>query len=200
MKKGEFARHEALRLVRDEHRSLSAVVHAVLFIAKKIEKGATPDLALLGAIVHYLTQFPERLHHPAEDRYLFEPLRRKTTESGDVLDTLELEHRGGEERSARLTAAVNQLAAKMPGAQAAFLAEVERYAHFYWDHVVREETLVLPLAERMLDEQDWAAAAEGFRANHDPMYGGDTANEFEVLFRRIVFLAPAPIGLGGGGG
>jgi hemerythrin-like domain-containing protein len=191
------ARHEALRLVRDEHRSLSAVVHALQFLAKGIKNGAQPNLPLIVAIVQYLVEFPERLHHPAEDHFLFEPIKRKTTESAEVIEDLELEHRGGDERAQRMKIALAQLTTKKPADRLAFTDAVDAYAHFYWSHMVREETLIFPLAERVLDEQDWAAAAEGFRANHDPMYGGDTANEFETLFRRIVMLAPAPIGLGG---
>jgi hemerythrin-like domain-containing protein len=46
----------------------------------------------LGTILHYFTRFPERLHHPAEDRYLFAPLCAKTAEVAEVLDLLEKEH------------------------------------------------------------------------------------------------------------
>jgi hemerythrin-like domain-containing protein len=111
----------------------------------------------LGAILHYLTRFPERLHHPAEDLYLFAPLRAKTSESGEVLDLLEQEHGQGHQR---------------------------------------EETTILPLAERLFSEAEWVAAAAGFAANADPCYGGDMAQDFKALFRRIVNQTPAPEGLG----
>lgn len=196
----ESARHEALRFIRDEHRSLAAVLHALQFLVKKLERGEAPDWTLLGSIIHYLIEFPERLHHPAEDRLLFEPLRRKTSEAADVLDRLQAEHEAGEERAVGLSTAMSQLAANAPDATAKFVAEIERYATFYWAHMSTEETIVLPLAERHLTEDDWARAAQGFRANHDPMFGGDTADEFEALFKRIVRLAPPPIGLGASDG
>jgi len=189
-------RHRALGLLRDEHRSLAAVVHALQFLARRIGKGEAPDMKLLGAISHYLTQFPERLHHPAEDRWLFEPLRHKTEECADEIATLAAEHARGEERSAALNAAVSELAAGIPGAGDRFVRFADQYADFYWSHMMREETLIVPLAERTLDEAEWEAAVEGFQSNHDPMYGGDTAREFETLFARIVRMAPPPIGLG----
>ncbi|MBI5108603.1 MAG: hemerythrin domain-containing protein [Rhodocyclales bacterium] len=197
MTQGDSTRHKALAYVRDEHRSMAAVVHALEFLAKRIVKGGTPDMTLLGAIVHYLTQFSERLHHPAEDKYLFAPLRTRTRESGDVIDALEIEHQASEERAASLSTALNRLAARAPGADREFLGVVDRYAQFYWGHMMREETLILPLAERVLSDADWEAALEGFRSNHDPMYANDTANEFETLFRRIVHMVPEPIGMGG---
>ena len=193
----EQIRHRALALIKDEHRSLAAVVHALQYLAARMEKGDKPDSTLLGAITHYLLQFPEKLHHPAEERFLFDPLRARTKEAREVLDKLTAEHAAGAEREAKLLAALNALAVGTAEAVAGFRRAVEEYANFYWAHMMTEETLILPLAERMLDETEWTAAFEGFAANHDPMYGPDTANQFDALFHRIVHMAPSPIGLGG---
>ena len=62
--------------------------------------------------------------------------------------------------------------------------------------MMREETIILPLAERLLGEAEWESAAAGFRANSDPLYGGGTAQDFKALFSRIVNQTPAPKGLG----
>lgn len=193
----EQARHRAFALIMDEHRSLAAVIHALQFLAARMRKGDEPDSTLLGAIAHYLLQFPEKLHHPAEERYLFDPLRARTSEARDVLDKLTAEHAAGAERETKLLAALNALAIGTPQAVADFCRAVEEYASFYWAHMKTEETLILPLAQRVLGEADWAAAAEGFAANHDPMYGSDAAGPFDALFQRIVYMAPPPIGLGG---
>ncbi|HMN79472.1 MAG TPA: hemerythrin domain-containing protein, partial [Burkholderiaceae bacterium] len=101
MGKLEQVRHRALALIKDEHRSLAAVVHALQFLAGRMQKGDQPDSALLGAIAHYLLQFPEKLHHPAEERYLFDPLRARTGEAREVLDKLTAEHAAGAERGAK---------------------------------------------------------------------------------------------------
>jgi hemerythrin-like domain-containing protein len=190
------AKTQALALLKDEHRSLAAVIHALQFLVRRMQEGKQVNKELLGSILHYLTRFPERLHHPAEDRYLFAPLRARTTEAAEVLDVLEQEHREGLQREAKLLDALNALNAGMPGATDAFATVVEAYANFYWAHMMREETIIVPLAERMLSEVEWQAAAAGFSANSDPMYGGDTAQDFTALFRRIVNQTPAPQGLG----
>lgn len=197
MSNPESHKHRALALIKDEHRSLAAVVHALQFLTRQAGKGVQPSQTLLDAIAHYLLHFPEKLHHPAEDRWLFAPLRQKTGECKEALDALEAEHAAGEVRERMLSGALLQFAAGAPGALQVFQDAVENYARFYWAHMQTEETLILPLAERVLSEADWKAAAEGFAANHDPLYGPDTANEFDALFKRIVYLAPPPIGLGG---
>ena len=197
MSNKEVAKHIALNLIKDEHRSLAAVVHALQHLTRKMQEGQRVQQSLLDAIALYLLQFPEKLHHPAEDKFIFAPIQAHTTESNEVLNMLLAEHAGGDARAAALSNALQRLAADSPGAMEHFSQCVEDYAAFYWRHMMCEETLILPLAERILSAEEWVAAQAGFAANHDPMYGPDTANEFDALYKRIVYLAPAPIGFGG---
>jgi hemerythrin-like domain-containing protein len=60
----------------------------------------------------------------------------------------------------------------------------------------REEEEVLPLAKKTLTESDWESMAKAFKENDDPLFGIKPKQEFEQLFRRVVQLAPAPIGIG----
>ncbi len=55
---------------------------------------------------------------------------------------------------------------------------------------------VLPLAEQVLTEADWAELDQAFLANRDPLTGQEPEQEYRELFSRIVALVPAPIGLG----
>ena len=190
------SRQAALALLKDEHRSMAAVIHALQFLVRRMEQGKPAPPDLIKAIVQYLTHFPEHLHHPAEDRFIFAPLRARTSEAAEVLDLLEKEHAESPIREKRLLGAMQALNAQSADAIGQFDRVVQDYANFYWAHMMREETIVLPLAERLLNAGDWEAAAKGFEANADPMFGGDTAQDFKDLFRRIVNIMPAPEGLG----
>jgi hemerythrin-like domain-containing protein len=66
-----------------------------------------------------------------------------------------------------------------------------RYATFIWEHLGREESVILPAAERHLTAADWAEIDAAFSENRDPRFGGDTDAEFRRLFSRIVNLVPA---------
>src|SRR5208282_455580 len=78
----------------------------------------------------------------------------------------------------------------------AFMAAVEGYAAFHWDHMRAEEKELLPLAERYLDAGDWEAIDAAFLGHTDPMLGAPAGTGYEALFTRIVNLAPPPIGVG----
>jgi hypothetical protein len=56
--------------------------------------------------------------------------------------------------------------------------------------------VVLPAAEAVLTEADWALLDAAFAENRDPLTGHAPGQVYEKLFRHIVNTAPAPIGLG----
>ena len=82
-----------LAIIRDEHRSQAAVIYGLEFLVRQTrERGAPPQFPLLRAMLHYIKSFPEVLHHPKEDAYLFRKLRLRTSELDDTLDELERQH------------------------------------------------------------------------------------------------------------
>jgi len=185
----------AIGIIRDEHRSLAAVMHAwmhALAAARRAGTGADP--ALMRAIVRYVRQFPLELHHPKEEQHLFARLRARTSSCDAELDELERQHQRDHEFVAALERQVEALAAAEgdAGVQATLALEqgVAGYAEFLWDHLGREEGVILPAAERFLLADDWAAIDQAFAANRDPNFNG-AYREYRQLFARIVNLAPA---------
>ena len=66
-----------------------------------------------------------------------------------------------------------------------------RYAGFLWDHMGREEGVILPAAQRHLLAEDWVAIDAAFAENRDPNFNGGADREYRQLFSRIVNLMPA---------
>lgn len=188
---------QAIRIIRDEHRAIAAILHGMLFLVRKIrDRGATPDFNLFGAMIYYIDAFPERFHHPKEDRYLFHVLRVRHPDSVSLLDRLEDEHRTG---AYKIRALEQALARYQHGGVSEFpdfAKAVEDYAAFHWNHMRAEEDEVLPLAEKHLSAADWDGVDTAFLGHVDPMHGAGAEGEYQALFTRIVNLAPPPIGVG----
>lgn len=187
----------ALDVIRAEHRSLAAVIHGLRHLVREVrEHGARPDFGLLEAMLRYIDAFPERLHHPKEDRYLFRRLRDRDPASARILDELEAEHAKGARTIRELEALLVRCRSEGDAGFAAFAARVDAYVAFHWEHMRKEEVEVLPAAERHLRPEDWAEIDVAFGSHGDPLFGADAETEFGTLFRRIVDLAPPPIGVG----
>lgn len=182
---------QAIATIRDEHRSLAAVLHAWLHALKPSADGKNvPDPVLMKAMVRYIQDFPVALHHPKEEDYLFRKLRERTSAVNPELDELERQHVRDEHMVAELVIAVDQYADGNKSAQDLEKA-VAAYAKFIWEHMGREEGVILPEAQRYLTDADWSEINAAFSENRDPRFGGETDAEYKHLFSRIVNLAKA---------
>lgn len=187
---------KTIQIIQDEHRSITAVIEGLRHVLADIDAGRmAPEFDLLDAMFRYIEAFPERLHHPKEDAFLFARLRHRRPDAAPLLDRLHAEHEQGRVKFAELKAALDEYhrdSKTLPS----FVERVERYSHFHWLHMRREEDEVLPLAAAALTAEDWAGIDAAFASNSDPVVGVAATREFRTLFRRIVSLAPPPLGVG----
>src|SRR5262245_19957210 len=87
----------ALNIIKDEHRSIAAVLHGMQELVRRIrDRGHRIDTRVFRAMLYYLDTVTERMHHPKEDRYLFAPLRRQGAGPDALIAELEREHAEGE--------------------------------------------------------------------------------------------------------
>lgn len=191
------AQRDAIRIIRDEHDRLASVMHGMLYFVHGIDRqGPAPDLKVFRAMLFYISEYPERIHHPKEDQYLFSRLRERTSELDEIISKLASQHSQGESLARELEHALNRF--EMEGASGfpTFRDLVEQYAAFYFEHMRMEEEVVLPAAKLILTGEDWQVIAEAFAGNPDPLAGVHGKDNFKKLFSMIVEIAPGPIGLG----
>ncbi len=190
-------KHAALRIIHEEHRALSAMLRSILLLlSQSRQRGRQPDFAALRAMLFYVDEFPEKRHHTKESQLLFPKIRERSPEAREVLDRLDQDHAQGERAIRDLEHAL--LAFEMLGEvrREPFEQAAKHYVDFYLSHMSVEETRILPLAERVLTESDWAELDASFADNRDPLTGHVPEDAYQELFRRIVAVVPAPIGLG----
>jgi branched-chain amino acid transport system ATP-binding protein len=160
---------ESIRIIQDEHRSISTVLHALKHLMR-IAQDATlkPEFAAFRAMIRYIDEYPERLHHPKEDKFLFARLAAVCPEARRLIERLESEHKEGARLVRELERALLLYEDSGPDGWAEFSDQVDHYTQFHWDHMRLEEKELLPLAELRFTPQDWAVVDEGFSSNTDP--------------------------------
>ncbi|MEL4177592.1 hemerythrin domain-containing protein [Roseateles sp. PN1] len=186
-----------LKVIQDEHSALAAMLRTIpLLLAEQRRHGVLPDFGALRAMLFYVDEFPERLHHPKESLLLFPKLRARAPEVRGVLDKLDEDHRRGEHAIRELEHAL--LAYEMMGEarRAAFEEKAQHYVKCYLQHMEIEEREVLPLALKMLNNADWAELDDAFAANQDPLAGHAPSQDYVQLFQKVLAALPAPLGLG----
>jgi len=194
--------HATLRIIRDEHSSLSAVLRSIgLLLAESRRRDLAPDFRVLRAMLFYIDEFPEKVHHTKETALLFPKIRARSSEAAGVIDRLDGDHA----RSHRavldlehdlLALEMMSEAADAPARRARFEEATQAYITGYLDHIRIEEVEILPLAERVLTAPDWAELDAAFMHNRDPLTHREGDDAFRPLFKRILMTLPAPLGLG----
>jgi hemerythrin-like domain-containing protein len=189
---------ESLRIIHDEHDTLSAMLRSIGMMVDR-GPGNNPEnfFDVLRAMLFYIDEFPERLHHTKESELLFPPVARLAPETREAIEKLEKDHQHGESAVRELQHLL--LAWELIGdaRRGAFDAAAKRYLAFYLEHMRLEETVILPVAQKVLSDADWLELDAAFATNCDPLtgkYPRDPA--YDRLFTKIVSQAPAPIGLG----
>jgi hemerythrin-like domain-containing protein len=194
--------HPSIAVIRAEHAALSAMLRSIrMLLAEHHRHHTLPDFSVLRAMLFYVDEFPERLHHTKESELLFPKLRAHSAEINTVLDKLDHDHAQGEHAIRNLEH--DLLGFEMmgdteqgPRRRAKFETAMNKYIDFYLDHMHVEETVVLPLAERVLGPAEWLELDAAFEMNRDPLAGNDADGIYRPLFQKILMHIPAPIGLG----
>ena len=187
---------QTIRIIRDEHRSIAAVLHGLQSLAREAQDTRVrPGFDAFRAMIRYIDEFPEQLHHPKEDALLFARLAMRDPASKALVEDLRAEHVEGARLVRELERALVFFEEGWPSGAADFLKTVNAYAEFHWKHMKKEEEQLMPLCERHFTKEDWREMDDAFGANRDPI-AGIREKDFETLFTRIVNLAPAPVGVG----
>jgi len=193
-----MAMPRSLQIIRDEHASLAAMLQSMRML---VELG--PDdsrknfFDVVRAMLFYIDEYPERLHHPKESNLLFPKVVKASPKVLGAVDRLERDHMYSEKAARELQHQL--LAWELLGSsrRAAFQDAFRKYVDFYLDHMHLEEEVILPEAEKTLSASDWAEIDAAFEKNADPLTGNyPPSAKYENLFSLIVQRAPAPIGLG----
>ncbi len=194
--------HRTQQIIRNEHAVLSAVLRSIgLLLTESRRRGIAPDLTVLRAMLFYIDEFPEKVHHSKESLLLFPLLRAHSPAAAAVLDRLDRDHAESHRAVLDLEHEVLALemmsdAADAPERLLRFEATMQAYIASYLEHMRVEETEVLPLAESLLSAADWAGLDAAFGQNRDPLTEREGDDPFRPLFKRILMTLPAPLGLG----
>ena len=190
--------HPSLRIIRAEHAALAAMLRSLSMMLQRGPHNEPEQFFdVLRAMLFYIDEFPERLHHPKESQLLFPKVVRAAPHVQAAVEQLERDHQLGENAVRELQHQL--LAWELLGVsrRATFEAAAAKYVSFYLEHMRLEEAVILPEAEKFLDAEDWRELDAAFASNCDPLIGRQPRDGiYERLFTRIVTTAPEPIGLG----
>ncbi len=188
---------EALNIIQSEHGSLWRLLSLLDNLNQGLDHAEThPDEELFNLIFDYFEFYPDRMHHPKENDYLFAALQQRAPEAIPLINELRDEHERGPQLLEQLRQDLSYFISHFPEGREAFRDQLQTYIRLIRDHIHKEEERLMPLAQQHLQATDWTTINRAFADNDDPLFGESTRAEFRALHRRIAHMAPDPLGLG----
>jgi hemerythrin-like domain-containing protein len=142
------------------------------------------DFELMHDIMVYMTDYPDRTHHPMEG-LVFRKLAKRDNSADGVVARLEREHAGLAEKGQRFR---DMLRHVVDGSMVErhVLEDTSRdYVVFLRSHMEIEDSDAFPRAEQALTAEDWEDVASSIEARTDPIFGPIVAEEFRSLYDHI---------------
>ena len=191
-------KHSSLQIIREEHSSLAAMLQSLRMM---LQRGPGTDTRqyfdVLGAMLFYIDEFPEKLHHTKETALLFPRVLQASPAMRETIARLDHDHHKSEAGVRELRHLLMAWELLGESRRKVFEEHCSRYLDAYMEHMKLEEQVILPEAEKCLSEADWLLLDAAFAQNIDPLNGKYARDPvYDKLYSRIVSTAPAPIGLG----
>ncbi|HLJ15952.1 MAG TPA: hemerythrin domain-containing protein [Bryobacteraceae bacterium] len=150
-------------LARDHH-SAEAVVQTMLTIADSLEQGRLIDTSLLEDVILFLRLFADQCQTAKEETLLFPALEAKCLSPDEFqLAGLRDDHHHMASSPVELSEALHEYSTGHTSANEPLASTLRRLAQLYHEHLSKEDTILLPLAEKILPAEELDALCQAFQ-------------------------------------
>ena len=166
--------------IHREHQNISRLMRLLQTQVDLFKESGVPDWELVRDALRYMLDWPDRYHHPKEDRALAQ-LKIKAPEFSNAAESIQEQHRELADLSRKFADAAEQVLHDETLEKDWFVGIAEDYIEHQIHHMNIEETEFLPAAEEILSSDDWSAIDADLEHADDPLFGERAEERFEML-------------------
>ena len=170
--------------LRQDHKNMSLMLDLLEQESNRLFEGEDTDFELLHDIMHYMTVYPDAVHHPKEDR-VYAELKAARPDLSAGFDRIAVDHRNIEELGLKLR---NDIASVISGSMVpknSVVADTLRYVNTMRGHMQWEELDLFRRVEEMVAEGHKLIEAATFMQDADPVFGPEVEEKFKRLFESV---------------
>lgn len=173
-----------IKKLRIDHRNMSRLLDEMETQLGLFHAGENPDYILMMDIMQYMNHYPDLFHHPKED-LIFKKLIERDPSARLVVKDLLQKHETLDDSGKQFTDSLRTVLSEALVEREAFEAQGRDYVRTLRRHINVEESQVFPLAERVLNEEDWKDIDNAMEAFEDPLFGTTVQQEYRALYDYI---------------
>jgi len=177
---------QATQELRDEHEGIKIALAVLNTMADEIEDGRDVNLDDVEQLVDFLKTFADRCHHGKEEDLLFPALEEAGVANEDgPIGVMLTEHTHGREYIRAMSDALCGLREGDKDARTIFALAAHGYANLLTSHIVKENTVLFPMADQILPADEQARLKEGFDRIEQERIGPGVHERYHALLDRL---------------
>lgn len=175
---------QLLAELQQDHHNMRLLLDLLERETALIFEGGDPDYELLFDVMHYMTVYPDAVHHPKEDR-LYGEMREVRPDLTAGFQRISVDHREIAEAGRRVRDNLASIAAGNVHDRKAVVAETMRYVNNLRGHMQWEELDLFRRCRAMAREGHAFLTVQSDDGVSDPLFGDRIGKEFRNLHSRI---------------
>lgn len=154
---------QATEILMQEHRVIEQVLNTLLSAAQEVEKGAAVRPSFFLDAADFIRGFADGCHHHKEEGVLFKMMETHgmPVEGGPVGVMLH-EHELGRQFTRGMRAAAEKWEKGDESARAEVVENAAAYVALLRQHIVKEDQILFPMANRVIPVNEHAEVLSGF--------------------------------------
>ena len=176
--------------LRREHELVLMVVEAMEHEVADIERTDRVHGERVAQMIDFTRNFTDGNHHTKEEELLFPLLEERSVSAGGTVSILLSEHEAARDCIRKIDAALPD-AEQSATARAAIAENLKLYAFLLRLHIGKEDTVLFPLTERLLNAQEQEMLGAEFMRVDEEDAGADLNKRYRALAHT---LAEPPAG------
>ena len=170
--------------LRTDHKNMALMLDLLERESNLIYDGKEPDYELLQDIMHYMTVYPDAVHHPKEDR-LYAELKAFHPELSTGFERITMDHRHIAELSVKLRNDIMSINSGNPVRRNAVVADALRYVNTLRGHMQWEELDLFRRVDEMIRRGHDTLDTAEFSHRPDPVFGSEAESGFARLVKSV---------------
>ena len=170
--------------LRQDHRNMNLMLALVEREADLIYAGEEPDFELLHDVMHYMTIYPDTVHHPKEDR-IYAELRAVRPDLSAGFERITMDHRHIAELGMKLKNDIGSISAGTFVQRKAVVGNALRYVNTLRGHMQWEELDLFRRVDEMIRDGHRIIDTAIYSQTTDPVFGPEVQENFGRLVTSI---------------
>jgi hemerythrin-like domain-containing protein len=173
---------EATNILMDEHKVIERVIAALETAASRMGSGQTIRPGFFIDASEFIKGFADGCHHKKEEGVLFPAMEEAgVPRDGGPIGAMLSDHEAGRLFNRNMRAAAERLAAGDKSASAEIASNALGYARLLRQHIMKENMVLFPMADRVIPAGKQSEVAEAFEHIEDEETGAGVHEKYLAL-------------------